>query len=340
MLAGDSLEAAIVATVAYFDVFGCAPSAAELHRFLMGKKATRAEVESALAGSQALSRVIATHDDFWFLAGKEHLALRRRRFLRHSDALWPKARRIAQLIERTGLASSGMVTGSLAADNADEHADIDFLFTYPAERTWTSYALVRMIAKAPVFELNNLCPNYVLADDALLIKPQNLFTAWEVAKSVPMFGFDVYSEFMHANAWVARYLPNALPEPGPVLAERAPSKGAGGLLSRVAGSAPFRWLESKERARKFSVDRRDVGVDMNERKKQGSMDRHSPTRSFHVLSEVRYRLEHLGLQLHPVYPELVAATKVLAVEMKHWPATTAAPAPAPARDGHGATLEA
>lgn len=341
LLIGDSVEAAIVATVAYFDVFACAPSAAEIHRFLMGKKASRAEVESVLATSPELARTIASHDGFWFLHGKEHLALRRRRFLRHSDALWPKARRIAQLIERTGLASSGMVTGSLAADNADEHADIDFLFTYPAERTWTSYALVRLLAKAPLFELNNLCPNYVLTDGALLIKPQNLFTAWEVAKSVPMFGFEVYGQFVRANAWVARYLPNALPEPGPIAsaAARAPSKSAGGVLSRVADSAAFRWLESKERSRKFSVDRRDVGVDMNERQKQGSMDRHSPTRSFHVLSEVRYRLEHLGLQLHPVYPELVAATKVLAVEMKHWPATTAAPAPA-ARDGNGASLEA
>jgi hypothetical protein len=331
LLGGNPLEAAMAATVAYFDVFACAPTAAEIHRFLMGTRASRAEVEAALVSSPELSRVLGTHEGYWFLEGKEHLALRRRRFQRHSATMWPKARRIAQLIERTGLASSGMVTGSLAADNADEHADIDFLFTYPAERTWTSYALVRVVAKMPLFDLKALCPNYALSDTMLEIKPQNLFTAWEIAKSVPMFGFDVYASFVRANAWVSRYLPNALPDVGPALPAR---EAGGGVLSRIAKSGPYRWLEAKERARKFSSDRRDIGIDMNERQKQGSMDRHSPTRSFHTLSEVRYRLEQLGLQRHPVYPELVAATKVLATEMKHWPANGA-----PAHS-NGATLRA
>ncbi len=315
MLIGDSLDAAIVATIAYFDVFAFAPRPGEIHRFLMGRRATRGEVENALDHSPDLSRLLGRMDGFVFLEGKEHLAPRRLRFQKHSDALWPKAKRIARLVESTGLASSGMVTGSLAADNADEHADIDFLFTYPAERTWTSYALVRVLAKLPVYELRNMCPNYVLSDQALEIKPQNLFTAWEVAKSVPLFGFDIYRNMMRANSWVSRYLPNALPDFGPVgFVEPARVKP----LEKIASSAAFQLLEKYERERKYSIDRRDVGVDMNDRAKKGSMDRHSPTRSFHVLSELRYRMERLGLGMHPVYPELVAATKVLEVEMSRW----------------------
>src|SRR5688572_29156046 len=103
---------------------------------------------------------------------------------------------MARKIERTGLATCGMVTGSLAADNADEHADIDFLFTYPKDRTWTSYAAVRLLAKVPGVGLGKLCPNYVLSEAKLEIKPQNLFTAWEVTKAVPLFGFDVYRAFV------------------------------------------------------------------------------------------------------------------------------------------------
>lgn len=317
MLRGDSLEAAIVATVAYFDVFAFAPRPGEVHRFLMGKRATRAEVEHALSTSPELKRLLGQLDGFVFLEGKEHLAPRRLRFQKHSDALWPKAKRIARLIESTGLASSGMVTGSLAADNADEHADIDFLFTYPADRTWTSYALVRMLGKLPVFELRNMCPNYVLSDEALEIKPQNLFTAWEVSKSVPLFGFDVYRRMMASNKWVARYLPNALPDfgPGGYLEIERPRVRP---VERVTSTAAFQALEKIERERKYSIDRRDVGVDMNDRAKKGSMDRHSPTRSFHVLSELRYRMERLGVVEHPVYAELVASTKVLAVEMNRW----------------------
>jgi hypothetical protein len=231
--------------------------------------------------------------------------------------MWPRARRIAELVDRSGLALAGMVTGSLAADNADEHADVDFLFIYPSERTWTSYAWMRLLAKLPLGDLGELCPNYVLPSDQLEIRPQNLFTAWEVAKAVPMFGFDVFEQFLRANQWVSRYLPNALPRlpdiAGPPSARRDPS-----LLRALTRSGLFQKLERLEKMRKFGADRRDVGVDMNERQRQGSVDRHSPTRSFHTLSELRYRMDHLGIQDHPLYAEVDAATSMLRDEMTRW----------------------
>jgi hypothetical protein len=317
LLFGSSLEGAIVATVAYCDVFAFAPRAREIHRFLIGKKATRAEVERALRESDVLKKYVAEREGCWFLIGKDHLAPRRVRFSKHSAALWPRARKIAALVERTGIALAGMVTGSLAADNADEHADIDFLFIYPRERTWTSFAWMRLMAKLPIAELGDLCPNYVLPSDRLEVQPQNLFTAWEVAKAVPMFGFDVFEQFLRANQWVSRYLPNALlelaPSIGPVRVERDPA-----WARAVTRSALFQKLEALEKKRKFGADRRDVGVDMHERQRQGSSDRHSPTRSFHTLSELRYRMDQLGIHDHPLYAEVDRATSMLRDEMTRW----------------------
>jgi hypothetical protein len=135
VLSGETLDGAIAATVAYCDVFACAPSAQEVHRFLLGRSASRIEVERALAGSPDLARALDSRDGLWFLRGKDHLAPRRQRFIAHGRRhLWPEARRIAALLERSGVATAGMVTGSLAADSADEHADIDFLLIYPASR--------------------------------------------------------------------------------------------------------------------------------------------------------------------------------------------------------------
>lgn len=317
MVSGGSIEAAILATVAYLDIFACAPSTREIHRFLLGRRASRAEVEAALRTSPELRRTLGTRDGYWFLSDKDHLAPRRVRFARHSAALWPRARRMARLVERTGLASSGMVTGSLAADNADEHADVDFLFTYPGDRTWTSYGAVRLIAKLPALGLDKLCANYVLADDALEIRPQNVFTAWELAKAVPMFGFDVYRRLVLSNPWVSRYLPNALP----LLHETVPDLGppaASRLARAVTSSRAFRALEAMEKRRKFARDERDVGVDMAERAKAGSTDRHSPTRSFHVLSELRYRMRVHGLEDHPLFADLAPWASGLAREMVRW----------------------
>jgi hypothetical protein len=317
LVRGDSLEGAILTTVAYYDVFAFAPQPREIHRFLVGKRASRTEVEHAL---ERLRDLLGTRDGCWFLRGKDHLAPRRIRFSKHSSALWPRARRVASLVERSGLALCGMVTGSLAADNADEHADVDFLFIYPHERTWTSFASMRLVAKLPLSGCRDLCPNYVLSREQLEIRPQNLFTAWEIAKAVPMFGFDVFEQFLRANQWVSRYLPNALPL---LEAEidgyaRPAEPRDPGLIRAVTRSGLFQKLESLEKKRKFRADHRDVGVDMNERQRKGSMDRHSPTRSFHTLSELRYRMDQLGIQAHPLYAEVDAATSMLADEMTRW----------------------
>lgn len=321
---GSTLEGAIATTVAYFDVFAFAPTAAEVHRFLIGRAASRADVERTLATSPRLGGLLATRDGAWFLTGKDHLAPRRRRFAHHSAALWPEARRIAAVLERSGLASAGLVTGSLATDNADEHADIDFLLIYPSDRTWTSYALVRLLGHAPGLGLGKMCANYVLSEAHLEVRPHNLFTALELAKAVPLFGFDVHRDLVRANAWARRYLPNALPEPA-VIAPPRPEVPR--LVGALTESRLFRALEDLEKRRKHAAERRDVGVDMQAREARGSMDRHSPTRSFHALSELRYRMENLGLEEHPLYAELAESTRFLGAEMSRWGSEVITPAP-------------
>ncbi len=305
----NALDQAILTTVAYWDVFAFAPRPSEIQRFLVGVKATQPQVELALAHLAARG-LLGSEDGLWFLAGKNHLAPRRLRFSQHSAKLWPKAYALAEKAERTGLAVCGLVTGSLAADNADEHADIDFLFIYPRGRTWTSFAAIRLVSKLPGLE--SLCPNYVLSEDRLQIRPQNLFTAWELAKAVPMFGFSVYRALVQQNRWVDRYLPNALPVyPEPEAPPAAP-------LDKLIQHPWFQKLEKLEQQRKYRQDHRDVGVDLQERAQKGSMDRHSPTRSYHALSELRYRMQQLGVTEHPVFGELGAAASTLGEEMVRW----------------------
>lgn len=322
LVRGDSLAGAIATTLAYCDIFAFAPTARELHRFLIGRRATRAEVRRELANHTGLSRMLAEQDGYWCFRGKEHLIPRRIRFSRHSAAMWPRARQIATRVERSGLASCGMVTGSLAADNADEHADIDFLLVYPTARTYVSFAAVRLMVGVPGSPLGKMCPNYAISEARLEIRPQNLFTAWEIAKAVPMFGFDVYGRFVQANRWAQRYLPNALPGLDALPASEPQRSRLRGLLDRVAESRPLQRLEGLERDRKQRADVRDVGVDMNSRTAQGSMDRHSPTRPFHTLSELRYRMDLYGLMDHALYEEVAFSARPLAAEMGRWGEST------------------
>ncbi|MBI4818064.1 MAG: hypothetical protein HY791_17510 [Deltaproteobacteria bacterium] len=315
----DELEVAVLTTIAYFDVHACAPAAREVHRFLVGRAASLEAVEGALERLRARGAV-ETSAGLWSFGGKLHLVPRRIRFLEHSRRLWPEAKKIANIIERTGLATAGFITGSLAADNADEHADIDFLFTYPPERTWTSFALVRLTAKLP--GLTRCCANYAMPENNLAILPQNLFTAWELAKAVPMFGFDVHERLLLANSWVTSYLPNAFPS-RPV---NLPARTDPDWVRTLTHSKLFQSVERVEKSRKFDRERRDVGVDMSTREREGRSDRHSPVRSSFVLSELHFRMSTLGLSRHPIFPELREACTQLTLELTEWAGD---PIPAP-----------
>ena len=54
-----------------------------------------------------------------------------------------------------------------------------------------------------------LCPNYFLAESALRLSTQNLYTAHELTQMVPLFGLPVYQAMRRLNTWTDRFLPNA-----------------------------------------------------------------------------------------------------------------------------------
>ena len=298
------------------DIFACAARPSEIHRYLIGQQATLKDVMDRLEDG-SLSKYLGSKEGLYFLKGKEHLWARRVRFLEHSRRGWKRARLIAEKIQKMGLASAGLVTGSLAAENCDEHADIDFLFIYPSKRTWLSFGVVRVLGKVPKLGLESMCPNYALPDDHLEIQPQNLFTAWEIAKAVPLFGHDVYHDFINANRWVRQYLPNALPDLD-LSSTNLSTESSHSVLEKLTDTRAFRWLENSERRRKWSRDERDVGVNLDARFQEGSVDRHSPTRPFQTLSELRYRMDLFGLNTHPLYSDIQNAGVTLETEMGYW----------------------
>ena len=91
MVPGDSLAGAIAATVAYQDVYSFAPRVDEIHRFLVGWRATLQEVQDELTNNKGLQELFDEREGCWFFRGKDHLVPRRLRFGEHSQRLWPRA---------------------------------------------------------------------------------------------------------------------------------------------------------------------------------------------------------------------------------------------------------
>jgi hypothetical protein len=101
----------------------------------------------------------------------------------------------------------------------------------------------------------SLCPNYLLAERAMVFTERNLYTARELVQMVPVAGIPVYARLRELNAWVAEFLPNAAGRPSlaapaeqELSASRRALRGAGELLLRTP---PGAWLERWEQERKI-----------------------------------------------------------------------------------------
>jgi hypothetical protein len=205
----DPIEQAILATIAYADIFQFPLSAFEVHRYLIGSRATVEEVRSAIEQSRWLASCLDQAEGYYALCGRmNNFAIRRQR-LRFSAGLWPRAIRYGRLIASLPFVRMVAVTGSLAMNNADSQADLDYLVVTRPGRLWTARAIVIAVVKLAGRSRDALCPNYFLSERALALQDQNLFTAHELAQMVPLSGMPVYRQIRALNPWVEDYLPNS-----------------------------------------------------------------------------------------------------------------------------------
>ncbi|NOX63578.1 MAG: hypothetical protein GXP42_16770 [Chloroflexi bacterium] len=209
----SALESAILQTVVYADVFDYPLTESEIHRYLVGKPATLAEVRAALAQSPRLRERLVRRGRYILLAGREGIVAIREHREQVAQRLWPQALHYAALMEALPFVRMVAVTGSLAVNNVDEDGDIDYLIVTSPGRLWLCRAMVVGLVKMAERRGVVLCPNFFLSERALTVEPHNLFTARELAQMRPLFGMDVYTRMRRVNDWLFDFLPNAVGPP-------------------------------------------------------------------------------------------------------------------------------
>ncbi len=204
------VEGAIVRTIAYRDLFDYPVTIPEIHRYLHGVRCCEADVRLALANRDFTARYLATDGEFFALRARDSLfELRRRREL-ISVELWPSAVRYARRLASLPFVEMVAVTGSLAMNNADDGADIDFMLIMAGGRLWTCRLASRILQLADrVIGSGKLCVNYFVSTRALELSNPSLYVAQELAQSVPLYGDGVYASLRQHNLWTNEYLPNA-----------------------------------------------------------------------------------------------------------------------------------
>jgi hypothetical protein len=184
------LKKAILKTRAYFKVFEYIPSLEELHKYLIGKKASLEEVRHHASALPA----------------------------RRSPDL-SEARRRAGLARFVPGVLAILLTGDTAAGSPKPDSDLDFLVICKDGCTWvTQYLLTFMYSalgwRKSRFNIakSGVCLNIFLEESVLAMpgKMRNLYIANEIARVKPLYDKGgIYEKFLAENAWVLDYLPNA-----------------------------------------------------------------------------------------------------------------------------------
>jgi hypothetical protein len=252
----NPLKRAILLAVVYADVFDYPLTAGEIHRYC-GMKTSFTTLYAEIQAFGFLSQ----RGVFYTLPGRESLADVRAHRQEVSTHLWPQALRYGRAIASLPFVRMLAVTGSLAVDNAESRADIDYFIVAEPGHLWTCRALALALGRLAAYQRLNLCPNYLITTRALEFNDQNLYVAHELAQMVPLSGLEVYVEIRRRNAWVAEFLPNAdgtPPMPATIKWAESPFRLRPAFES-VMRTPPGTWFERWEMDRKIRKLSREQG---------------------------------------------------------------------------------
>lgn len=256
------IEQAIINTVSYVDAFDYPLTLAEIHRYLIDLPLSLSSVYEALHRRTLVPHRLRRLGDYYMLPGRDDVVITRRQRQTSAERLWPEAVVYGGLIARLPFVRMVAVTGSLAVNNVGPAEDIDFMIVTADDHLWVCRAFVILLVRWAARRAITLCPNYFLAESALRLSTQNLYTAHELTQMIPLFGLPVYELMRRLNSWTNRFLPNAqgapiLPAYAPVTPSPPKPVPGGHALETLFNSRPGRWLDRVEMGRKVSRFRRE-----------------------------------------------------------------------------------
>lgn len=255
----NPLEQSIVRTLLYGDVFNFPMTVGEIHYYLIDIPASYADIRRTLEQPSAWLRGLIVqgqvgHLTCYAIAGHEAIFQERYQRETASQQLWGKACHYGAWLGYLPFVRMVGLTGALAVRNASSiDDDLDYILVVREGRVWLARLFAVMVVRLCKLWGVVLCPNYVLAANALAQDDHHLFMAHEITQMVPIVGHQWYHAMREVNAWTTAILPNAdgafYREP-----DRRPRylrQWLKGLLEWLLGGRIGNWLEGWEMRRKI-----------------------------------------------------------------------------------------
>lgn len=259
----QSVEAAILRTVLYAHLFRFPLTLPELHHFLIHDTPVDIHtLDAVLRQIEQRTTILQRLDGYILYRGDRDLLNRRLERESLTNQLWPLAVQYGTWLARLPFIRMVAITGALSMHNpASATDDLDYIIVTLPGRVWLARAFAIVVVRLARLRGVTVCPNYVLAETAMLQERRDIFLAHEVVQMVPVFGHHIYRRFRSLNQWTDQQLPNAI-DPFFPIEENIPTgiwaalkQGLEALLSGQLGN----WLESWEhhrKVRRFAVEMR------------------------------------------------------------------------------------
>ncbi len=201
------VDMAILKTIAYFDIFNYPLKKEEVISNCSFSHFSEVQISSSLAHLIQIG-MIHTAEDFFFLDNKTHIIEQRIQGNLKAKKFFKKARFFSKMVSYFPFVDAVFLTGSLSKGVVDKNGDIDYFIITRPSRLW--FARTFLIAFKKLFLLNSrkyFCMNYFIDSENLAIPDKNIFTATELAYSIPMYNQALCNKFYHTNAWYQNFYP-------------------------------------------------------------------------------------------------------------------------------------
>ena len=198
----------LIDALVYGDAFDCAVTLDELWRYSRVRVGREALLR-LLEEDSALGSLVAERDGLYSFADRPELLASRQARIERALALQRRASRVAGVIRHVPFVRAIALTGSAAADDAGEEADVDLLVVVERERLGTVFVLLG--AASRVLGRRLFCPNYYVSNDDVAVEPRGLYVARELEQARVLVGDP--NALRAANGWLGDVFPN-LPQRG------------------------------------------------------------------------------------------------------------------------------
>lgn len=295
------MEKAILKTLVYADIFEYPLKAYEIHKWLIGKKASLIEVEKGLERLIKKGEVYRK-EDLYFLTGRRELIKKRAEHKKISKRYLLKARVLSWFLKSILTIKLVGVSGGLAMENASKQDDIDLFIITDNNRLWISRLLAsvlldlfgtrRKVKMSNLQAKGKLCLNLLLEEGKLEQETKNLFVAHEVLQMKVLWQRDgIYSKYLSENEWVFNFLPNWITsERLKIYDLRLKSSEKNRQSSIINSKSIYDWMEYLAKRFQLKIMKPQKG---QERIREGALYFHPNDYSKIVLENYRVRVKHL-----------------------------------------------